>query len=191
MLLLFGAVLHAGPVSAQPACTPPASLDAAIAAADHAFVARAIAPVELVIPDGSEPADGWSFVVSGVAKGQVPPEQLVAVPPSEDGCTLSFERDAEYLVLATDERSDLPAAVVFVDAASGTVPLAEAGELELELAEPRPITVDTESFPVIEDPLAQRAAGDVLTARTVVVFALIVSVTAGLGAWLWRTRPRS
>jgi len=181
----------ASPLLAQDRCAPPDNLAEAVAEADYVFTARAIAPVELVIPDGSRPADGWSFVATGVAKGQVPPEQLVAVPPADDACAVLFERETDYLVLATDERADLPAAVVYVDTATGTRPLSEAGEIDLTFVEPQPIPVDPDSFPVIEDPLARRASGDVLTARAGLVMALIVSVTAGLAVWLWRTRPRS
>lgn len=181
----------AGPLAAQDRCAPPDSLADAVARADAVFTARAIAPVELVIPEGSQPADGWSFVVTGVAKGQVPPEQLVAVPPEGDVCAVTFEREREYLVFATDDRSDLPAAVVHVDAASGTLPLSEAADAALTFADPQPLPVDPESFPEVEDPLAQRAAGDVLTIRTIVVITAIVTVTGGLGIWLWRTRPRT
>ena len=157
--------------------------------ATHVFRARAIAPVELVIPEGSDPADGWSFVVTGVAKGQISPEQLVAVPPDSDRCAVTFEREVEYLLFATDDRADLPAAVVSVGPCSGSRPVTAPFDGSLVFAAPRPIPVDPDSFPVVADPLEQRAKGDVLTARALIGIVAIIGITTTAAIWLWRTRP--
>jgi len=169
-------------------CAGPRSDAEAFEQAVYVFTARAVAPVELAIPDGSRPADGWSFVVTGVAKGRVGPEQLVAVPPESDGCSMHFERDREYLVFATDARSDLPAAVVAVDPCGGTRAASVPFDGELSFREARPIPIDTDAFPVVDDPLAVRREGDRLTLRAAVIFALIIGGTTGVAVWLWRTR---
>ncbi|MGI9603535.1 MAG: hypothetical protein ACR2QE_16745 [Acidimicrobiales bacterium] len=155
--------------------------------ATYVFEARAIAPVELVIPDGSRPADGWSFVVTGVAKGQVGPEQLVAVP--DDDCAPVFDREATYLIFADDRRADLPAAVVYTDVCAGTRLATEPFDGDISFRTPEPIPIDTDAFPVVADPLEQRAIGDKLTTRAVIAFVVIIGGTAALAAWLWRTRP--
>lgn len=190
-ILLLAMVSAPTAAQARQCTCGPLSDAQAVEQADYVFTARVIAPVELLIPDGSAPADGWSFVVTGVAKGQVPPEQLVAVPTASDECSIDFDRETEYVVFATDERADLPAAVVAVDACGGTRPSSEPVGVDLVFAEAQPIVVDPDSFPVVADPLEQRAEGDVLTRRAVVVVGGIIGATALAAWWLWRTRPET
>ena len=156
--------------------------------ADHVFTGVAIARVRLLIPEGSAPADGWSFVITGVAKGTVPPEQLVAVPPADAACSIDFERDVEYLLFAADGRSDLVADTVATDGCSGNRRADQPFDGVLTFSRPEVIPIDPGSFPADIDPLAQRAEGDRLTPRAVAGFVVIIAASGGGAWWVWRGR---
>lgn len=191
LVLAVLGVLPAGVATAQTqacGCDAPSD-DEAFDRAVHVFEARAVGEVELVIPEGSEPADGWSMVVTGVAKGEVPIEQLVAVPPSSDACPGDFEVGGEYLVFADESRDDLPAAVVAVAACSGTRAASEPFAGDLTFREP-PARLGDGDVPV-DNPFGAKAEGDRLTMRALIGFTAIISATTALAVWLWRTRPES